>query len=281
MSTVTAGARPGHPLVAIGNEVVKGLRHGWAERTQILIELPLFVSLMVMLGFTVGKGEDIVAGRMRWTMDSERASWMFLGLAVYILVQLQIQKMFWRMLAEIQTGTIEQTYLSPLPSWVHTIVGRAISAIIEAGLVVTVMYVVTSLVVDLRLTWRPDALLPMALLLAGAAGFALIIAGLTLILKRIEMFNDLVLLFIMFGSGVIITADRLPRFLHDVSPFLFLTHPLAGIRTIMLDDGAPGLWGQDGYVWQTAVTVGWVVVGAAVFRICEKAAKNRGSLGRY
>jgi len=37
------------------------------------------------------------------------------------------------MLTEIQTGTIEQTYLSSLPSWVHIIVGRAISAVVEAG----------------------------------------------------------------------------------------------------------------------------------------------------
>lgn len=282
MSAVIAGRqRPGSTPVAIGNEIVKGLRHGWAERTQILIELPLFVSLMVLLGFTVGQAGAAAEGRMEWTMTSAKASWLFLGMAAYMFVHLQIQKMFWRMVAEIQTGTIEQTYLSPLPSWVHTIVGRAVSAVIEAGLVVAAMYVVTSLFVDLHLHWRPDFLVPLLFMLVGSVGFSLTIAGLTLVWKRIEMFNDLALLFVMFISGVVIATDRLPSFLQDVSPFMFLTHPIAGIRTIMLDDQSIGLWGGGGYVWLVATTAGWLLLGLTVFRICENAARHSGALGRY
>jgi ABC-2 type transport system permease protein len=265
MSTLTSDPsdhlrqRPGSPLVAVGNEIVKGLRHGWAERTQILIELPLFVSLMVLLGFTVGQAEDAAHGQMEWAMSSAKASWLFLGMATYMFVHLQIQKMFWRMVAEIQTGTIEQTYLSPLPSWVHTIVGRAVSAVIEAGLVITAMYVVTGLFVDLDLHWRLDVLIPLAFMLAGSVGFSLTIAGLTLIWKRIEMFNDLALLFVMFISGVVIATDQLPSFLQHVSPFMFLTHPTDAIRTIMLDNQSPGLWGSDGYVWTVSVMAGWLL----------------------
>lgn len=287
MSTITAGSapdtrkRPGSPLIAIGNEIVKGLRHGWGERTQILIELPLFVTFMVLLGFTVGRGDELVAGRMEWTMDTAAASWMFLGIAVYILVYLQIQKMFWRLLAEIQTGTIEQTYLSPLPSWVHTIVGRAISTIVETAIVVTVVYVVTNLVVELDFAWRPDVLIPIVFLLAGSVGFSLIIAGLTLVFKRIEMFNDLVLLFVMFISGVIIRTDQLPTSLESISPFLFLTHPVESIRTIMLEDRGLSLWGTGGWAALIGTTVAWLAIGLAIFRFCERAAKRRGSLGRY
>jgi ABC-2 type transport system permease protein len=276
-----ANQRPGRPLVAVGNEVAKGLRHGWAERTQILIELPLFVSLMVLLGFTVGQAEAAADGRMQWTMTSEKASWLFLGMATYMFVHLQIQKMFWRMVAEIQTGTIEQTYLSPLPSWVHTIVGRAVSAVIEAGIVVAAMYVVTGLFVDLDLTWRLDVLIPLAFMLTGSIGFSLTIAGLTLIWKRIEMFNDLALLFVMFVSGVVIATNQLPPLLQNVSPFMFLTHPTDGIRTIMLDNQSLALWGHGGYVWIAAVTAGWLAVGVAIFRVCEHFAKRSGALGRY
>lgn len=287
MSAVTAHSgdqlrkRPGSMPVAVANEVFKGLRHGWAERTQILIELPLFVSLMVLLGFTVGQAEAAADGEMQWAMDPARASWLFLGMAAYMFVHLQIQKMFWRMIAEIQTGTIEQTYLSPLPSWVHTIVGRAVSAIIEAFLVVTAMYVVTRLIVDLNLVWRLDVLIPLAFMLVGSVGFALTIAGLTLVWKRIEMFNDLALLFVMFISGVVIARDQLPSFLQDVSPFLFLTHPVEAIRTIMLDNESIGLWGSGGYGWLAGVAAGWLLLGIAVFRVCENSAKRSGGLGRY
>lgn len=285
MSTVTTPLivqRPGSASIAIGNEVVKGLRHGWAERTQIIIELPLFVSFMLMLSFIVGQGEQVVeTGRMSWTLDSAATSFLFLGISLYTLVYLQIQKLFWRLLAEIQTGTLEQTYLSPLPSWVHTVVGRAVAATVEAAIVVGVLYAATRLVVDLDLTWRLDALLPLVLGLVGSAGFALVIAGLTLRWKRIEMFNDLVLLLVMFFSGVIIAIDQLPSISDYISPYLYLTHVTEGIRQLMLHDQSLGLWGTGGYAWTVGTAVGWLVAGLAVFHGCEHAAKRSGSLSRY
>jgi len=280
---VVAGQRqlPGNPLIAISNEIVKGLRHGWAERAQILIEVPMFTSFMLMLAFIVGQSGNILSGRMSWAMDPAKASWLFLGFGVYMFVYLQIQKLFWRMLAEIQTGTMEQTYLSSLPSWVHIIVGRAISATIEAGVVVSIMYVVTNLVFKLDLTWRPDALIPMFFVLVGGAGFSLIIAGCTLVWKRVEMFNDLLLLFLMLASGAVIATDKLPSVLRLISPFVFLTQPVAGIRRIMLDNQSLTLWGTGGYVWMTTTTLGWIAAGVTIFRICENSAKRSGALGRY
>lgn len=32
---------PDRVMTAVGNETIKGLRHGWGERLQILIEMPL------------------------------------------------------------------------------------------------------------------------------------------------------------------------------------------------------------------------------------------------
>ncbi|WP_216207097.1 ABC transporter permease [Amycolatopsis aidingensis] len=279
--TFPARRRLGKAMTAIGNEIVKGLRHGWAERTQIVIELPIFVTFMLLLGFIVGQGDRIIEGRMTWSMDPSKAAWLFLGFSVYMLVYLQIQKMFWRTLAEIQTGTLEQTYLSPLPSWVATIVGRALSAIIEAGLVIAVMYTVMDLVIDLPLTWRLDALIPVAFVLLSGAGFALIIAGLTLVFKRIEMFNDLVLLLLLFVSGVVIAEDGLPEPLAAISPYVFLTHPVEGVRRIMFEDQSMLLWGTGGYVWTAVSTVGWLVAGLVIFHACETYAKRAGTLGQY
>lgn len=274
--------RRGSMPLAIGNEVVKGLRHGWAERTQILIELPLFVSFMILISFIVGQGKSIVTtGQMNWSLDTTRTSWLFVGLAIYVLVYLQVQKMFWRLLAEIQTGTLEQTYLSRLPSWVHTLVGRSVAATIEAAIVVVAMYVVTNLAVRLRLTWRPDALIPIAFVLIGSVGFSLAIAGLTLRWKRIEMFNDMVLLFVMFFSGAIISVDQLPQVGQHISPFLFITHVNAALRRIMLDNRSLGLWGTSGYLQLAAAAIGTLVVGVAIFRACEHAARHSGSLNRY
>jgi ABC-type polysaccharide/polyol phosphate export permease len=282
ISSADLRRRVGKASIAVGNEVVKGLRHGWAERTQIVIELPLFVSFMLMVSFIVGHGDQVVAtGRMSWNLDRETTSWLFLGVSLYTFLYLLIQKLFWRLLAEIQTGTLEQTYLSPLPSWVHTVAGRAVAATAEAAIVVGVMYAVARLVVRLDLTWRFDVLIPLALGLVGSTGFALIIGGLTLRWKRIEMFNDLVLLIFMFFSGVIIAVDRLPSFAASISPYLYLTHVTEGVRQLMLYDQSLGLAGIGGYGWTVATSVGWFLAGFAIFQLCEQAAKRSGSLSRY
>jgi hypothetical protein len=92
---------PRRTLTAIGNETVKGLRHGWSERLQIVIEMPLFVIFVLLLGFTVGQGTTIVtAGELDWTLDPRQAAWLFIGMATFTYTYLHVQKMFWRLLAE-------------------------------------------------------------------------------------------------------------------------------------------------------------------------------------
>lgn len=63
----------------------------------------------------------------------------------------------WRLLTEIQTGTLEQTYLSPLPPWLTIAVGRIAAALVETTLVVTALYLATSAIVDLDITWHPQS----------------------------------------------------------------------------------------------------------------------------
>jgi ABC-2 type transport system permease protein len=148
-------------LTAVGNETVKGLRRGWSERLQILIELPLFVTFVLLLGFTVGQGTTIATtGKLDWSLDPRQAGWLFIGMATFTYTYLHMQTMFWRLLAEIQAGTLEQTYLSPLSSWVHVVGGRVLAAIAETTVVVAVMYAVTSLAVPSACTGAPTPWYP-------------------------------------------------------------------------------------------------------------------------
>jgi ABC-2 type transport system permease protein len=279
MTTTTHAWTARRMLTAIGNETVKGLRHGWSERLQILIELPLFVTFVLLLGFTVGKGTTIATtGRLDWTLDPRQAGWLFIGTATFTYTYLHVQKMFWRLLAEIQAGTLEQTYLSPLPSWVHVVGGRVLAAIAETTVVVAVMYAVTSLVVRLGLHWRLDTLVPLALLVTGAAGLALVIAGITLVWKRIQMLNDLVLLSVLFFSGAVLPLTEMPGWAKTVSMPLFMTHAVAGLRTVMLEGQHLTLSGANGLAWMLATAAGWFLAGLIVFRICERIAQRRGGL---
>ncbi len=266
-------------LTAAGNETAKGLRHGWSERLQILIELPLFVTFVLLLGFTVGQGTTIATtGTLNWTLDPRQAGWLFIGMAAFTYTYLHVQKLFWRLLAEIQAGTLEQTYLSPLPSWVHVVGGRVLAAIAETTVVVAVMYGVTSLAVPLGLHWRLASLVPLALLVVGAAGLALIVAGITLVWKRIQMLNDLVLLAALFFSGAVLPLAEMPGWAKTVGTPLFMTHTVAGLRTVMVDGQPLTLSGSGGLAWMLGTTAAWFIAGLLVFGVCERIAQRHGTL---
>lgn len=268
-------------VTAVGNETQKGLRHGWSERLQILIEMPLFIAFVLLLGFTIGQGDAIVADELDWSLDSARASWLMIGFVAFAYTYLHVQKVFWRLLTEIQTGTLEQTYLSPLPSWVHVVAGRVASAVAETAVVVAIVYGATSLVVRMDLEWRLAALAPVALLVVGAAGLALIIAGVALVWKRVMMLNDLMLLFLMFFSGALFPLAEMPGWAQTIGEPIFMTHSVEALRITMLD-GANLPWsGIGGWAWTLATAFGWFLAGLAVFKACERIALRQGSLSHF
>ncbi len=279
---ITRACNKRRMATAVGNETVKGLRHGWGERLQILIEMPLFVIFVLLLAYTVGRGTAIAeTGQIDWTINTRHATWLFIGVATFIYTYLHLQKMFWRLLAEIQSGTLEQTYLSPLPSWVHVVGGRVVAAMAETAIVVAVMFGVTGLVVRLDLHWRLDALAPLALLIVGAAGLALIVAGITLVWKHIQMLNDLVLLGVFFFSGAVLPRTEMPGWAQAVGTPLFMTHAVAGLRTVMLDGNTLGWGGTGGLAWMLGTAAAWFVAGLLVFRFCERMARRQGSLSHF
>lgn len=269
-------------MVMVGNEVLKGFRHAWAERVQILVELPLFVISVLLFSLLLGRGEQVATTeRLPWQFDADRTTWMFLGFAVFAFVYLQSVKTFWRLLGEIQTGTLEQTYLSPLPPWLNIAVGRITAAIAETAFVVGALYLATSLIVDLQLSWHPHVLAALALTVLGGAGYSLVIAGLTLAWKRVELLQELVLVLIMFGSGAILPLATLPAWVADTAQPLFLTHAVAAVRTTVQDGQPIPTLGTGGWVALTATTAGWLVLGVLAFGVGNRFAKRHGSLTRY
>jgi ABC-type uncharacterized transport system permease subunit len=276
------GLGPRAFAVAIGNEVGKGLRHAWSERLQILIEVPLFVSMSLLFSLVLGRGREIAAtGHLASHLDPYRTTWLFLGFAGFAFTYLQVVKVFWRLLGEIQSGTLEQTYLSPLPAWTHVALGRVTATMVETGFVVAVMYGVTRMFVDLTFTWQPDALISVAFLIVGSLGFSLIVAGLTLIVKRMQLVNDLVLGLMMLVSGAILPLAALPPWASGLAWPLFLTQGVAGLRTTLLYGRPLPTWGIGGMVGLAAISLAWLAAGVLVFAFAEKIARRQGSLARY
>jgi ABC-2 type transport system permease protein len=267
-------------LTGIGNEVYKGLLAGWSERLQILIELPLFILFFLLFAVLTGSGEQVAAtGEISWSFDTERTSWLFVGFAAFAFFYLQSVKLFWRLLGEIQSGTLEQVHLSPLPSWLVVAAGRVVAAFIETVFVVAMMFAAANLFVDLDIPWRIEATVPLLFLIVASVGYSLLLGGLTLILKRVEMLADLMLVPVWVVSGMFIPLDAMPGWLAAFGRVMPITHPLQSLRRVLFDGGSLNVaWGDGGLVWVVVSALGWLLIGIFVFGVGERIAKHQGSL---
>ncbi len=137
----------------------------------------MFAAFALLLGPVLGAGRQITAGHVHWSLSSGRTSVMVLWFVPFMFYYMQTVKLFWRLLGEIQAGTLEQVYLSPLPSWLVVAAGRVVAALTESALVAAGTYGMVSAFVPLHYHWTASALLPLALVALTATGFSLIIGA--------------------------------------------------------------------------------------------------------
>lgn len=269
-------------LIALGNEIRKGLRFAWSERLQILIELPMFAAFIVLLGPLLGQGEQVASGDVTWSLDSATTSIMIVWFVPFIFFYMQVVKMFWRLLGEIQAGTIEQVYLSPLPSWLVGAAGRVIAASLETLVVAAGTYGIVSAFVPIRIDWNAAALLPAAMVVVAGVGVSLIIAGATLVWKRIQMVNDTMLMMVMLFSASALPLIDTPDWWADASHAFPLTDGVGSLyHALLTDTSVTSMWGLGGLVPMVVTSVGYLIVGILAFGAAERVAKRRGVLGSY
>ena len=267
---------------AIGNEIRKGLLHAWAERLQILIEMPLFLAFFLLVALILGRGEQIASGHLDWRFDPAEVSTLIVGFAAYMFWYLQTAKLFWRLLGEIQSGTLEQVYLSPLPAWLVTAAGRVLATVVETTFVVGIVSAVVYAVVPFHIFWQWQALLPMVLIVMGSVGYSLMEGGLTLIWKRVEMIHELALGLMAFLSGALLPLDRLPGWMTDIGRFTPISQGVVGLRALMVHGHASIPSSADGSLaWTLGISLAWLLLGIAIFSWGGSIARRHGSLGRY
>ncbi len=269
-------------LTSLGNEVRKGLLFAWAERLQILLELPFFALFVLLLGPLLGAGHQIASGHVSWSLHSSRTSLLVLAFLPATVFYFQAVKLFWRLLAEIQSGTLEQVYLSPLPSWLVAAAGRVVAALIETLIVMAGIYSIVSAFVPLHYHWSPAALLPAALLIATGVGYSLIIGGLTLVWKRIQMLQEGFLLLVMIFAISALPVLTVPGWFAGLGRVFPVTSAVASLyRVLIARQPATALWGTGGLAWLLVTAAAYLAAGILAFRLGERTAKTRGMLGRY
>lgn len=269
-------------LTALGNEIRKGLDFAWSEKLQILMEIPFFALFVLLLGPLLGNGNQVASGHLSWSLHSGRTSLMLLAFLPATVFYLQAVKLFWRLLGEIQSGTLEQVYMSPLPSWLVAAAGRVVAALIETLIVMALLFGIVSAFVTLHYHWTAAALLPMALLIVTAIGYSLVIGGMTLVWKRIQMLQEGFFMMVMVFAFAALPLLAVPGWFSNLGRFFPATGAVASLYGAMIaHQGVTGLWGTGGLVWLLVTASAYLAAGILTFRLGERTARTRGTLGAY
>jgi ABC-type polysaccharide/polyol phosphate export permease len=251
--------------------VAKGVLDLWSGRMASLLELTLFGIFYVAIGFAMGHGH----------LEPTLLASTLVGFVGYMFFHMQTNRLFWGLLGEAQSGTLEQLYLSPLPPWVLTI-GMTVASIVEATLTAGVLYLGVALVLHVTIPWRWDAVVPLAALVVGSVGYSLVLGGLTLKFKRVELLKETFQLVAMLFGGVFVPVARMPVPMAAVARLLPLTPGLEALRRVLLDGASLGVLATDGtFLWVAISAATYLGVGILVFRWFERVARRESTLGQY
>jgi ABC-2 type transport system permease protein len=270
--TVRPQSSIGAYVNAARNEVVKSLLQAWLGKRGNSIELPLLLIFYFAMNMFIGRGR----------ITHELLVATFVGYIPIVFVHQQVNRIFWGVLGDVQSGTLEQLYLSPLPASV-LMLGRQLATIVEAAAFALILGVPIALVGQVRLPLNPQVLVPLVAILVGSAGMSLVLTGATLLFKRIELANNLFLAATLYGGGVFIPLDHFPRWMAVSGRVVVpVTQGVDAMRAILLHGQSLGtLHIEWGLAWLLIQPVLYLAGGIAVFTISQRVAMRRGTLGQY
>lgn len=192
----------------------------------------------------------------------------------WFLLLTSVSSMGWDLSTEALRGTLEQLYMSTVPTWL-ILLFRIVSTLLVYMVILVVMTVLSMLTAGQWLTFdlaAIAAILPATLI--GAIGLAYLVAGMTLVYKQINSFLQVFQIFLM-GVAYVPLAT---------APLLELAPTAKGIDMIRLvmAEGVP-LAAFGAADWTSLWVSGLVyfALGFVAFKLFERHAMRMGLLGHY
>jgi ABC-2 type transport system permease protein len=253
------------------NDTYKLLLLDWHYKFNLLNELVIMGVAFVGLSFLVGGGE----------FQPDQLPATLLGYLMWFYTMKLITGMSYNLRDEMQTGTLEQMYMSPTPAGL-LLLGQSIARLLSTTATTIPLTLALVLLLDIQIPWRPAGLPVFALTVMGLFGFGYLIGGVSLVFKHAQAFADLVQYMMIFLNGALIPVERFPDWLAFLAKLLPATQGIVVLRQAVLGDYSLGqLWAEGSLVWLALHSVVVFLGGWAVFRWCEQIARRQGSLGQY
>ena len=266
---VTLASTRGARVRMVANEASKGLQLLWAYRATLIPSLLSMGTLYLVFQYFVGGGRIVSA------LVADTAPALF----AYVVIYLTTMRLVAGILEERNAGTLEQVHLSPLAPR-ELAAGRLAAALVEALLVATTVTVGVVVVVGVDYSIRVDALVPLALTIAGAAGFALAIAAASFTYPGIGALVHIIQMAVMAVNGTIAPPELFPRGLEIIAKLAPTTLGIEATRSVLVDgDGLGDLWASGALGWLIAHSAVLIAAGWAAYRWQIRRALRDGRLG--
>src|SRR6476660_5303270 len=270
-----AAATLRHELIGLSGVIERNAylvkRYAWWELAFFVWSLANTLTIVFIAKGIHEAGGTLDVDRATTTLLIGAVIWSYLGVVFEILTE----TVAW----ERWEGTIEYTFMAPLPRAVH-LLGMGAFAVLYGVLRTAALFAAVAIFFGLSF---PDADFGAALLLLAVASISFVGVGMvTAVLPLISPEKGAQLGFIAQGlllvvSGVYYPVDVMPGWMQAIATISPATYALHGIRASVLDGAGLGaVWGD---LWPLLV-LGTVAIplGLAVFAAGERYAKRHGKL---
>jgi ABC-2 type transport system permease protein len=258
-------------LTAVTNETRKGLLIMWAYRFNLVLELFTMGTIFVFIGYFIGDGE----------LDPESLDGTLVGYLVWYYAAIALYNMSGSLNEEATTGTLEQMYMSPVPTWI-IFVGRVLATMLISTIMVVIVGTGLSLLMGIDIPLSVQALPVLGLTLLGLFGLGYALGGATLVFKRVPALTNMIQNLLLFLNGSLLPVDRLPDGIELVSKALPTTQGIIVLREVLLDGRSlAAVWSDGSLVYLLLHSALLLAIGWGAFKYAEGAARKRGTLGQY
>ncbi len=247
----------------------------WAVFKKYMIELRRYIfNTIAAVGGLLILFVMVFFGMKSFGVGTETLQGTIIGFALWLFSISAYQEMSYSLLREARDGTLEQLYLSPV-SFKRITAYRVMSSFIFNLSLFFAFLGLMMFISGQYLVFRPGVLLLLFLTVMSVYGLGYIMGGLALIFKKVQAVNQIfTFLFILLLVLPNITD----------SPIIYIVPISWGnwlIGSMMIHgETLVGMSGIDVLVL-VANSLGYVVMGMAIFSVLENIAKDRGLLGHY
>lgn len=231
----------------------------------------LIIFSVIFLGLFLGT--KWVAGPS--AQFGERLDAIIVGYILWTLTLYALSSMGWGIQLEAQTGTLEQVCLSPHGP-VKVFLVRAVAELLLHLLLAGCVFGVVLLISGRSLNFTPWILLPILTVMMGTYGLGLVLAGMAMVLKRIQNALELSQFILLFL--VMTPVETWPQPWNALGYLLPMTPGSALMRNLM---AARTGFSVELFAGAVVNGVVYLSLGITFFLWAERKAKQRGLLAGY